>query len=60
MPCPACNYPSIRRTARISFLQGRVFPLFGCYPWECPKCGKIFIIKDRGDQPRENEEEKQG
>lgn len=38
----------MRRRARIGFLQNRIFPLFGYYPWECLVCRKTRMLRMRG------------
>jgi hypothetical protein len=50
--CSGCGSDQIRRVARNGFLQTKVFPFFGLYPWECPMCRKIFLKKDRGTRIR--------
>jgi hypothetical protein len=35
----------LRRLPRISFWQRRIYPLFGYYPWECPICRKLVMLK---------------
>jgi hypothetical protein len=32
---------------RIGFLQNKVFPKFGYYPWECMHCRGITMLKMR-------------
>jgi hypothetical protein len=44
MHCKDCGN-NLRRLARKGFLQLRVFPLFGYYPWECPVCRKTLMIR---------------
>jgi hypothetical protein len=44
MNCRECGN-SLRRLARRGFLQVRIFPLFGYYPWECPVCRKTIMVK---------------
>ena len=42
----------MRRVARVGFLQRRVLPLFGLYPWECPICREVKILHKRGKRVR--------
>ena len=35
MYCETCGC-EMRRFARKGFLQEKVYPFFGYYPWECP------------------------
>ena len=50
MQCPKCNYKHMYRVAREGFLQTRIFPLFGYYPWECPECRVPALLKGRGEK----------
>jgi len=54
MQCQACKFPFMQRTARKNFLEGKVYTLFGGFPWEFPRCSKVCIIKDRGDEKNQN------
>jgi hypothetical protein len=44
MHCGECGNP-LRRLARQGFLQIRVYPIFGFYPWECPICRDTIMIR---------------
>jgi hypothetical protein len=33
---------------RVGFLQTRILPLFGFYPWRCPECKTRFLLRSRG------------
>jgi hypothetical protein len=33
---------------RVGFLQTRVYPLFGFYPWKCPECKTRYLLRARG------------
>jgi len=44
--CAACG-SSLRRLSRKGFLQTRVYPFFGYYPWECPLCRQQLFIKKK-------------
>lgn len=46
MHCAKCG-SEMRRLMRESFLQRKVFPLFGYYPWECPLCRVPVLFKKR-------------
>ena len=48
MVCPVCERPAMGRIPRYGFLQTKVFPLFGYYPWECGVCRVVRLLKDRG------------
>jgi hypothetical protein len=43
MHCKHCG-SNLRRLSRTGFLQLRVYPLFGFYPWECPVCRKPVMV----------------
>lgn len=46
MHCTKCG-SEMRRLMRESFLQRKVYPLFGYYPWECPLCREPILFKKR-------------
>ena len=50
--CPNCDEVELTRVARHGFLQERVYPRFGMYPWECAQCRQIFLLKSRGHSYR--------
>jgi len=37
---------------RHGFLQKKVYPMFGYYPWECALCRHINFFKARGQRVR--------
>ena len=45
--CPQCGDNHPRRLERKGFLQQRVFPLFGYYPWMCGACKSTFLVRKR-------------
>jgi hypothetical protein len=46
MVCRKCGAPdALRRENREGFLQFKVFPLFGLYPWECVMCRKVAMYR---------------
>lgn len=45
--CPSCGNDHPRRLERKGFLQERVYPLFGYYPWLCQACKSTFLIRKR-------------
>ncbi len=47
IPCSHCGNPHLRRVPRKGFLQDKVFPLFGYYPWECPLCRQKRLLRRR-------------
>lgn len=47
MLCRKCGSTFLRRAARKTFLQLRLFPLFNLYPWECCSCRKVLLYPRR-------------
>jgi hypothetical protein len=45
MVCRECGATTLRREDRRGFLQLKIFPLFGLYPWECVMCRKVRIYR---------------
>lgn len=46
--CKTCHSADIHRITRRGFFQRKVYALFGLYPWECPHCRQISMLRDRG------------
>ena len=46
MYCKRCG-TKLRRVVRESFLQRRLYPLLGLFPWECPICKKPVLLRKR-------------
>ncbi len=46
MYCVTCGC-EMRRLMRESFMQRKVYPFFGYYPWECPLCRELVMYKVR-------------
>ena len=57
--CAHCHRTGLRRIERVGFLQTRIYPRFGLYPWECPFCRKITLLKVRGRKKRLKQEDTQ-
>jgi hypothetical protein len=38
----------MRRLPRSGFWQQKFWPFFGMYPWECPTCRKLRLVRYRG------------
>jgi DNA-directed RNA polymerase subunit RPC12/RpoP len=53
MRCAKCGH-GLKRLPRIGFLQKKVYPRFGYYPWECPFCRDQVMLK------KQHEHKKQG
>jgi hypothetical protein len=53
--CPKCKQKEMARISRRGFLQKRIFPLLGMYPWQCAICGEEKLLQRRGTVTRKNE-----
>jgi hypothetical protein len=51
--CSRCG-SNLRRLSRKGFLQRRVYTWFGYYPWECPVCRDLLLIKKQHQRKRHN------
>jgi hypothetical protein len=45
--CPNCGDNHPRRLERKGFMQQRVYPLLGYYPWVCGACKSTFMMRKR-------------
>jgi DNA-directed RNA polymerase subunit RPC12/RpoP len=45
--CPSCGDSRPRRLERKGFMQQRVLPLLGYYPWVCGACKSTFLMRKR-------------
>ncbi|HVZ84561.1 MAG TPA: hypothetical protein VG893_12885 [Terracidiphilus sp.] len=50
--CPDCGAHHLRRLPRQGFLQKQVYAWFGYYPWECPICRQVKMLRKRGKRSR--------
>lgn len=50
LACPSCGNRHLQRLARRGFLEKKVYPIFGYYPWECPACRVTRYFKKRGQR----------
>jgi hypothetical protein len=50
--CSKCGKGHLHRVARRGFLQTKVYPLFGYYPWECSACRRISLVRKRLERRR--------
>ena len=50
--CPDCGSRDLRRMRRTGFLQNKIYPMFGYYPWECALCRHVNLFKARGQRVR--------
>jgi len=58
MYCKSCG-TNLRRIPRKGFLQQKVYPSFGYYPWECPVCRETVMAKKQ-HQPRSRKPQESG
>jgi|GEM_PF-1979226 len=49
MQCSKCNSGELRRIKRTGLWQKFILPLLDYYPWECPQCRVVQIVKHRAD-----------
>jgi predicted RNA-binding Zn-ribbon protein involved in translation (DUF1610 family) len=47
MQCKHCGNGRIFRLFREGYLQERVYPIFGYYPWKCKSCGRGMLLRLR-------------
>jgi ssDNA-binding Zn-finger/Zn-ribbon topoisomerase 1 len=45
--CQRCGSEKVHRVFREGFLQERILPLFGYYPWRCKNCGNLEMLRKR-------------
>jgi DNA-directed RNA polymerase subunit RPC12/RpoP len=44
--CENCGN-ALRRLARQGFLQKKLYSRFGYYPWECPLCRELVMVRQQ-------------
>ena len=59
MHCVKCGC-EMRRLMRESFMQRRVYPYFGYFPWECPLCRELTMYKVRHLKRRKSRRDEAG
>lgn len=52
MLCPKCGHERLHRAERHTFMEKKIFSLFGLYPWECGNCREHFMLKQRYEKAR--------
>ena len=57
VPCPECGSDRPRRVERKGFLQMKVYPFFGYYPWICGDCKHVFLARKRYRRKSKRKEE---
>jgi hypothetical protein len=45
--CRFCGSDKVNRLYREGFLQTRIYPLFGFYPWRCKVCAGNMMLHKR-------------
>ena len=45
--CPHCGNDRPRRVERATFMEKKIFPMFGYYPWMCGFCKSSFMARKR-------------
>jgi hypothetical protein len=50
--CAHCQGKECRRLNREGFLERRILPLLGYFPWECSLCRKKFFLRADGHRVR--------
>lgn len=53
--CPDCGSRHLRRLPRQGFLQTKILPFFGYYPWECAMCRETKFFRIRGKRKRKSQ-----
>jgi hypothetical protein len=53
--CANCAGKECRRLNRQGFLERRVLPLMGYFPWECAVCRKKVFLRTTGRRGRKEE-----
>jgi hypothetical protein len=48
--CPHCGCAPVRRLQRKGFLQNKVYPLFGYFPWVCMTCKMSSMLRKRQER----------
>jgi DNA-directed RNA polymerase subunit RPC12/RpoP len=45
--CNACGSDKVVRVFREGFMQEKILPLLGYYPWRCMRCGVRVTLRKR-------------
>lgn len=46
--CEECGSNEVFRLVRKGYLEEKIYPLFGFYPWRCKRCGLRLMMRTRG------------
>ena len=55
--CPECGSDLPRRLERKGFMQTKIYPIFGYYPWVCGACKTTFLSRKRYRRKLKRKEE---
>jgi DNA-directed RNA polymerase subunit RPC12/RpoP len=55
--CQKCGSEKVYRVGREGYLQVKIYPLFGYYPWRCMRCGVHVILRKRKRAMKKNHTE---
>ncbi len=55
--CPRCRSRRFQRTKRLTFMELKVWPIFGRYPWICGACGYRAMLMGRGERKSRKQKE---
>jgi hypothetical protein len=56
--CPKCSSPRTHRMERQGFMQQKIYPFFGYFPWECKICRVTFLEKKRNKRKKSSSQER--
>jgi hypothetical protein len=45
--CRCCGSDRVYRLFREGFLQKKIYPMFGFYPWRCRTCATTMMLQKR-------------
>jgi DNA-directed RNA polymerase subunit RPC12/RpoP len=45
--CKYCGNGRVFRIFREGYLQEKIYPIFGYFPWKCKTCGKSMMLRVR-------------
>ena len=54
--CKYCGSERVFRVFRQGYLQEKIYPLFGFYPWKCKGCKEHMMLRSRKRSKRKKKE----
>jgi hypothetical protein len=54
--CKHCGSNQIFRVFRQGYMQERIYPLFGFYPWKCKVCQGSMLLRKRKRSRSQNKD----